>query len=113
MNLANSLSIDSPKLVHFGHLPIETKNVGNLLDGIVSTRIENSNAIWRCTDREDRMAHTHVFETIREKIAYRNHIRNSRIETGKVFERETSNENIENIVTRLDKTRLYNNQMTL
>ena len=42
MNLANSTSIESPKLVHFGHLPIETKNVGNLLDGIVATRIDNS-----------------------------------------------------------------------
>ena len=48
----------------------------------------------------------HDIETIREKIAYRNHIRNSKIETGKVFERDISNENIENIVTPLDKTRL-------
>ena len=45
MNLANSLSIESPKLVHFGHPPIETENVGNLLDGIVATRIENLDRI--------------------------------------------------------------------
>ena len=44
--------------------------------------------------------------------AYRNHIKNSEIETRKVFELETPNENIGNIVTRLDKTRLDNNQMT-
>ena len=43
INLANSLSIEIPKLVHFGHLPIETDNVGNLLDDIVATSIENSN----------------------------------------------------------------------
>ena len=103
MNLANSLGIESPKIVHFGHPPIETNNVGNLLDGIVTTIIKNSNRIWRRTDRDNRMAHTHDIETIRENIAYRNHIRNSEIETGKVFERETSNKNIENIVTRLDK----------
>ena len=41
MNLAYSASIETPKLVHFGHPLIETENVGNLLDGIVATRIEN------------------------------------------------------------------------
>ena len=39
MNLADSASIESPKLVHFGHPPIETENVGNVIDGIVATRI--------------------------------------------------------------------------
>ena len=39
VNLANSSSIESPKLVHSGHPSIETYNVGNLLDGIVATRI--------------------------------------------------------------------------
>ena len=58
------------------------------------------------------MAHTHDVETMSETTAYRNHIKDSEIETRKVFERETSNQNIENIVTRLDKTRLDNNQMT-
>ena len=53
MNLANSASIETPKLIHFGHPPIETENVGNLLDGIVATRIENSNGIWRRMDRDD------------------------------------------------------------
>ena len=103
MNLTNSLGIEIPKLVHFGHPPIETKNVGNLLDGIVATRIENSNGIWRRTKRDDRMAHTHYDKTMSETTAYRNHIKDSEIETGNVFERETSNKNIENIVTRLDK----------
>ena len=64
MNLANSLSIETPKLVHFGHPPIETENVGNLLDGIVATRIDNSDRIWRRTDRDNRTAHTHDIETI-------------------------------------------------
>ena len=39
MNLANSARIETPKIVHFRHPPIETENVGNLLDGIVVTRI--------------------------------------------------------------------------
>ena len=79
MNLANYLSIETPKLVHFGHPSIETKNVGNLLDGIVATRIENSNGISRRTDREDRMAYTHNVETMSKTKAYRNHIKNSEI----------------------------------
>ena len=112
MNLANSLSIDITKLVYFGHLPIETNNVGSLLNGNVANRIENSNGIWRRTDKDDRMAHTHDIETINKNIAHWKHIRDSEIETRNVFERDTSNKNIENIVTGLDNTRLDNNQMT-
>ena len=51
-------------------------------------------------------------ETISEKKAYRKHIRYLEFETREVLERETSNKNIENIGTRLDKTRLDNNKMT-
>ena len=59
MKLTNSAIIEPPKLSPFRHPPIETNNVGNLLDGIVATRIYNSNGIWRRTDRDDRMAHMH------------------------------------------------------
>ena len=51
-------------------------------------------------------------ETLSDNIAYRKHIRDSEFETRKILERETSNQNIENIGTRLDKTRLDDNQMT-
>ena len=54
----------------------------------------------------------HGIETISKNIAYRKHIRDSEFETREVFERETSNQNIENIGTRLDQTRLDENQMT-
>ena len=67
MNLANSSSIESPKLVHFGHPPMETENVGNLLNVIITTRIENSDVIWRRTARDNNMAHTHDIETIGTK----------------------------------------------
>ena len=99
MNLAKSLSIETTKLVYFGHPLIETNDVGNLIDGIVTTIIENSNGIWRRTDGDDRMAHTHDIETISENIDHYKHIRDSEIETREVFEWETSNGNIENIVT--------------
>ena len=45
MNLANSAIIEPPKLGPFGHPPMETDNVGNRIDGIVATRIENSDRI--------------------------------------------------------------------
>ena len=57
------------------------------------------------------MAHTHDIENISENIAYRKNIRYLEFEAREVFERETSKENIENIVTWLDKNRLDNNQM--
>ena len=100
MNLANSDIIEPPKLVHFGHPPMETDNVGNLLDGIVATIIENSDGIWRRIDRDDRMAHTHDdIKTVSKKIAYRKHIRDLEFETGEVLGRETPIKNIENIGT--------------
>ena len=86
MNLANSAIIEPPKLVYFGHPPMDTDNVGNRLDGIVATRIENLDGIWRHTDRDDRMAYTHDdIETISKQIAYRKHIRDSEFETRNVF----------------------------
>ena len=113
MNLANSAIIEPPKLVFFGHPSMETENVGNRLDGIVATRIEHADRIWRRMGRDDRMAHTHDdIETISEKIAYRKHIRDLEFETREVLEQETSNKNIENIGTQLGKTRLDNDQMT-
>ena len=92
MNLENSTIIEPPKLVYFGHPPMETENVGNRLDGIVATRIENPDRIWIHPARDDRMAHTHDdIETINEKIAYHNHIRYLESVTREVLERETFN----------------------
>ena len=99
MNLANSSSIEIPKLVHFGHQPMETDNVRNLLDGIFANRIENLDGIWKRTARDYMMAHTHDIEPISEKISYCKHIRDLEFENREVFERETLNKNIENIVT--------------
>ena len=75
--------------------------------------MKNCNGLRRGTERDDRLGYTHDFETMSKTTAYRNHIKNSEIETREVFEQETSSpENIQhtlpmNIVTRLD-----NNQLT-
>ena len=84
MNLANSASIDSPKRVNFGRLPIETDNVGNLNDDIVATRIENSDRIWRRTSRDNRMENKHDIEAISKNIDHRKHIRDLEFETREV-----------------------------
>ena len=88
---------------------METENVG----GIVATRIENLDGIWRRKARDDSMAHKHDdIETISEKIAYRKHIRDLEFETREVLERKRLKKNIGNIGTRLDKNQIDNNQMT-
>ena len=110
MNLANFLLIQTPKLVSFGHPPMETDNVGHRRYGSVATRVVDQDGIWRPTDRYVNMAPTHGdIETIIEKLAYRKYIRYSEFEAREVFEQETSNRNIG---TRLNETRLNKNQMT-
>ena len=85
MNLANSEIVEPPKLISFGYPPMETDNVGNQIDGIFATRIENPDRICRSTARDNRMGHTHDdIETISKNIAYRKHIRDSEFETREV-----------------------------
>ena len=112
VNLANSVVHEIPWFKRLGHLPIETADIRNL-DYISATRPKNCNGLRRRTYRDDRLGYTHDSETMSEMKAYRNHIKNSEIETREFFERETSiPQNIQrtlpmNIVTRLD-----NNQLT-
>ena len=57
--------------------------------------------------------YTHDFEIMSETIAYRNHIKNSEIETREVFERETSSpKNIQRTLPTDVVTRLDDNQLT-
>ena len=105
MNLANSLIVQTPKLVSYGHPLMETDNVGRRSDRSVATIVVNQDGIWRPMDRDVRTAPTNGdIETISEKLAYRKYIKDSEFETREVFERETSNQNIENIGTRLETT---------
>ena len=113
MNLANSFGVQTPKIVSFRHPPMQTYNVGNPIDSIAATRVMDQYGIWRPTDRDVRTAPTHGnIETISKKLDYRKYIRDSEFETREVFERETSNRNIEIIGTRLETTWLDKNQMT-
>ena len=109
MNLANSLGVHTPKIVSFRHPPMQTDNVGHRRDGSVDTRVVDQDGIWRPTDRDVITTPTHgKIETISEKLAYSKFIKDSEIETRELFERE----NIENIGTQLETTRLNDYQMT-
>ena len=61
----------------------------------------------------DRLGYTHDFEPMSETTAYRNHIKNSKIETREFFERATSSpQNIQLTVPMNIGTQLDNNQLT-
>ena len=78
MNLANSLLVQTPNLVSFGHPPMETKNVGHRSNRSVATRVVDQNRICRPTYRDVKMGPTHGdIETISEKLAHRKYIRDS------------------------------------
>ena len=112
VNLANYVVRERPKLKSLGHPPIETTDIRNL-KYISATRPKNCNGLRRSMDKDDRLGYTHDFETMSETTAYRNHIKNSEIETREVFERETSSpENIQLTLPMNIETRLDNNQLT-
>ena len=59
MNLANSLLVQTPKLVSFRHLPMQIYNLGNPIDSIAATRVMDQDGIWRPMDMDIKMAPTH------------------------------------------------------
>ena len=63
---------------------------------INATRPKNCNGLRRSTDRDDSLGYTNDFETMSKTTAYRNHIKNSEIETREAFERKTSSQDIFN-----------------
>ena len=84
VNLANSFLSKSPKFISLGHPTVETSDIWNI-DFATSTRAKSLNGLRRYTERDDRLGYTHNFETMSETTAYRNHIKNSELETREVF----------------------------
>ena len=114
MNLANSLSVQTPELVSFRHPTIQIDNVGDWRSGGVATRIDNKDGIWKPTLSDIETAATHgKIETISEKLAHCKFIKDSDFETSKLFERENieERENIKDIETRLRMTRIDEQKM--
>ena len=78
MNLANSLGVQTPKLVSFRHPPMQTENVGHRRNGSVATRVVDQYRIWRPTDRDVMTVPTHGdVETMSENLVYRKFIKDS------------------------------------
>ena len=76
-------------------------------------RAKNLNGLRRGTERDDKLGYTHDFEIMSETTAYRNHIKNSELETREVFEQETLRpENIQQALPTDIVTRLDDNQLT-
>ena len=76
MNLANSLGIQTPKLVSFGHPPMQTDNEGNPIDSIAATIVMDQDRIWRPTERGVRTTLTYGdVETMSEKLAHCKYIK--------------------------------------
>ena len=95
VNLANSVFHEIPKFKTLGHPTVDTADIHNL-DFVSATRAKNCNGLRRGTERYDRLGYTYDFETMSKTTAYRNNIKNSELETRKVFEREASSpENIQ------------------
>ena len=114
MNFINSLSVQTPDLVSFRNLTIQTDNVGDRRSGGVATRIANKDGIWKPTLSTIETAATHGdIKTISEKLAYHKFIKDSEFETSKVFEQENieERENIKDIETRLRMTRIDDQKM--
>ena len=114
MNLANSLSVQTPELVSFRHPTIHTDNVGDQRSGGVATRIANQDGVWEPTLSNIETAPTHgKIKTVSEKLAYPKFIKDSEFETSKVFEQENieERENIKDIETRLRMTRIDKQKM--
>ena len=59
MNLANSLGVQTLKLVLLSHPSMQTDNVDDRRDGGVATRVADQDRIWRPTDSNIRTAPTH------------------------------------------------------
>ena len=112
VNLTNSVLIKNLNFKRLVHTPIETADIRNL-DYISSTRPKNCNGFRRSVDRDDRLGCTHDLGNMSETTAYRNHIKNSEIETREVLERETSSpKSIQRTLPMHILTRLDNNQLT-
>ena len=90
VNLENSIISESPKFKSLGLPTFDATDIHNL-DFAPYTRAKSLNGMWRGNFRDARLGYMHDFERMSKTIAYRNHIKNSELETREVFERETEN----------------------
>ena len=113
MNFANSVPVELPDLVSFRDPLVERHNVTDGRSGGVATSIADKNQIWRASPSDIGTAATHAdLKNINDKLAFRKYLNELDLETIQMFERDhRARENMENIVTRLRKTRIDEQKM--
>ena len=84
VNLANSFLSESPKLKSLGIPTANATDIHNL-DFPPSTRVKSLNGTRMDNFRYARLGYTHNFVTMSETTAYRNHNKNSELETREFF----------------------------
>ena len=90
VNLANFVLSESPKFKNLWIPAVDTTNIRNL-NFAPSTRAKSLSGTREENFSPSSLGYTRGFETMSEMIAYRNHIKNSELETRQVFERGTKN----------------------
>ena len=90
MNLTNSVLTESPKFKNIGIPTFDATGINNI-NFALSTISNSLNRMWRENFRGARLGYTLDFEIVSKKIACSNHIKNSELKTGEVFEQETEN----------------------
>ena len=90
VNLANSVISESPKFINFGLLSFDETGKPNIAFS-PSTGAKSLNGTGRENFKANWLASRRGFEIVSEMTAYSNHIKNSELETGEFFVRETEN----------------------
>ena len=85
VNLANSVFSKIPKFKSLRLPAVNAMDIRNL-DLSPSTRAKSLSGTRRDNFSPSRLGYTHDFETMSKNTAYRNHIKNSELETRDVFE---------------------------
>ena len=108
VDFANSVLVESPDLVSFRDPPVETHNVTYGRSGGVATSIADKDRIWRVGPNDIGTAATHAdLKDFNEELAFCEYLNDLYLETMQMLERDKrARENMENIVTRLRKTRI-------
>ena len=101
MNIVNSVRVNTPDLVSFRDLTIQTDIVLDWRSGSVVTRIADKDRIWRSKPSDIGTAATHdEIKSISEKLSFHIYLKDLDFETIKMLEREhKERENIKEIET--------------
>ena len=88
VNLVNSVLSKSPNFKSLGLPDVDATDIHNL-NFAPSVRAKSLSGTQKKNFSPSRLGYTHDFERMSETTAYRNHIKNSELETREFFEWET------------------------